>query len=71
MPVGADPDLLGSARHVFTHQIWQMRVFSLKAASTEKAPKGYSWIPRDQLPTVPVPTAMKIPLRLLETVLWP
>ncbi len=64
----SDPDLLGSARHVFTHQIWQMRVFSLNAASTEKAPKGYSWIHRDQLPTVPVPTAMKIPLRLLEAV---
>ncbi len=64
----SDPELLGSTRHVFTHQIWQMQVFSLKAVSSDTTPTGYSWISRDQIPTVPIPTAMKIPLRLLEAV---
>ncbi len=48
----------GSARHVFTHRIWEMKLYRLKAAPDSVPPDGYSFIPYDRLQSLPIPAAM-------------
>ena len=61
---------LGEARHVFTHQVWQMRLLGFAPETPAAAPKGYAWIPAEELDTLAIPSAMSVPLaqarRLLE-----
>lgn len=49
---------LQTARHVFTHQIWQMSIYQTSAEASASAPDGYQFIPLDQLGTLPLPVAM-------------
>lgn len=48
---------LGSARHIFTHRVWNMNLYHLQ---TEQAPlvKGGVWANAEQLAALPLPTAM-------------
>lgn len=55
----------GDARHVFTHQVWQMSLYAVSAEASAPAPADYVWIPVDQMDTLPVPTAMSAALALL------
>jgi len=48
----------GSARHVFTHQIWEMRLYTMSAEASASAPAGYEFIPLDLLSSLPIPVAM-------------
>ena len=48
----------GSARHVFTHQIWQMRLYKTDAEASASAPAGYEFIPLDQMKDLTLPAAM-------------
>ena len=48
----------GAARHVFTHQIWQMRIWKTDAEAFASAPAGYEFIPLEQLKDLPLPVAM-------------
>ncbi|AFV01706.1 hypothetical protein UNSWDHB_2952 [Dehalobacter sp. UNSWDHB] len=56
---------LGSVRHVFTHQVWQMDVilFSLKPDSEVKS--GLAWISREKLKNLPIPKAFQKVLQLM------
>lgn len=49
----------GTAKHVFTHQIWQMALFTMSADEHAVAPAGYAFIPIDELSALAIPTAMK------------
>ena len=55
----------GNARHVFTHRIWQMKIYSMSAAPGQKEPSGYSFIPVDKLKELAIPTAMHAALSVL------
>ncbi len=55
----------GPARHVFTHQIWQMRVYKTDAEIAASAPEGYEFIPLDQLKDLPLPVAMDAAVSVL------
>lgn len=61
---GASPVFLGTAKHVFTHQIWQMRIWSV---SLPELPSSgpLTVVPLSSLQTLAIPSAMKEPLRLL------
>ena len=48
----------GSARHVFTHQVWQMRLYRTDAEASASAPAGYTFVPLSRLRSLPLPAAM-------------
>ena len=54
-----DPVELGEARHVFTHQVWLMRIYDAESAPESEAPHGYSFVTREELAGLAVPTAMR------------
>ena len=49
----------GEAKHVFTHQIWQMKLCTMHAPEEADAPVGYRFIPVAELDTLAIPTAVK------------
>lgn len=50
---------LGSARHVFTHRVWQMELYHFEADAPISVPHGL-WATAQQLQALPIPTAMKV-----------
>lgn len=49
---------LGTARHVFTHIIWEMTLHAFQAENVP-APDGCRWATADELRALPLPTAVK------------
>ena len=60
-----DLSYAGTARHVFTHQIWQMRIYETDAEDDASAPEGYEFIPVGQLMSLPLPVAMSAAVTVL------
>lgn len=54
-PFPAEP--LGEARHVFTHRIWQMRLYHHRAEKFADVPGG-EWVSLEELLALPLPVAM-------------
>ncbi|MBR4503309.1 MAG: A/G-specific adenine glycosylase [Clostridia bacterium] len=51
---------LGSAKHVFTHQVWNMSLILAEcAAESWTGPEEHLWTDRDGLAALPMPGAMK------------
>ena len=44
---------MGSARHVFTHRVWEMRIIAMKSA----APGPWRLVTREELMELPMPAA--------------
>lgn len=61
-----DPVDAGSARHVFTHRIWQMRIYETDAEATASAPAGYEFVPIEEIGDLPVPAAMNAAVAVLK-----
>ena len=59
---------LGEARHVFTHIIWEMELLRFDAA-TNACPPGWRWADKAELAALPLPTAMKVPRALAQSLL--
>ena len=55
----------GTAKHVFTHQVWFMRLYQTGAEASAPAPEGYSFIPDGMLKDLPVPAAMNAGISIL------
>ena len=55
----------GSARHVFTHQVWEMRLFSLDTDRNASAPAGYEFVETAEIKNRALPAAMNAALRAL------
>lgn len=51
-------ECIGYAKHVFTHLIWKMDVHALMADEMTDIPDG-QWVTRDELESLPLPTAVK------------
>ncbi len=56
----------GEAKHVFTHQVWQMQLFTMDAPSDAAAPAGYSFISVDGLSSLAIPTAVKAAVAVIK-----
>ena len=56
---------VGTARHVFTHQIWQMHIYETDAEAFSSAPDGYEFIPLEKLTDLPLPVAMNASVAFL------
>ena len=54
-----DARAAGEARHVFTHQIWQMRLCTLSAPEKAEAPAGYRFVPAAEMDNLAIPTAVQ------------
>lgn len=50
--------LLGHAKHVFSHIIWEMDIHQLEADACVQVPGGI-WVTREELAALPLPTAVK------------
>ena len=55
----------GTARHVFTHQIWQMRIYETSAEADASAPDGYEFVLVGQLKSLPLPAAINAAVAVL------
>lgn len=49
---------LGQARHVFTHQVWEMRIHHYVSEAMPRVPNG-QWATREEMEALPFPTAMR------------
>lgn len=49
----------GEGRHVFTHQVWNMHLFSMKVSPDAEAPSGYSFVTLEKMRELAIPTAVK------------
>lgn len=56
----------GSARHVFTHRVWQMRLYKTGTEASASAPAGYRFAVPDQLKELAFPAAMNAALNVLK-----
>ncbi|MBR1607585.1 MAG: A/G-specific adenine glycosylase [Clostridia bacterium] len=59
---------LGEARHVFTHRVWNMRLYHFEAAQPLPL-RDYTWVSAEALGDLPLPTAMKAAKKAAETIL--
>lgn len=55
----------GHARHVFTHRVWQMHLFTMSADEQADAPAGYAFIPAEEMSALAIPSAMKAAVQLV------
>ena len=58
------PRLAGEAKHVFTHQIWYMKLYIAEAAPDAEAPEGWLFASPAEIAALPFPAAMKAALAL-------
>lgn len=58
----------GSARHVFSHRIWQMRIYTMSVEASVSVPAGYEFIALNQLSSLPVPVAMNAAVSVLKQI---
>lgn len=54
----------GEARHVFTHQVWNMHLYSLQVSADAAAPEGWQFFTLEEMQRLTIPTAMKASLRI-------
>ena len=47
----------GEAKHIFTHQVWQMKLYSMQTAA--EAPAGWRFVTLDEMDGLTIPTAVK------------
>lgn len=50
----------GEAKHVFTHRIWQMRIYTAIAAETAEPAHGWQFFTLEQMRALPIPTAVRV-----------
>lgn len=56
LPV-TDVTSAGDAKHIFTHQVWQMKLFIMH--TTAEAPAGWRFVTMEEMQQLTIPTAVK------------
>lgn len=54
----------GEARHVFTHQVWEMRLFVMQTDAQE-APQGWRFVTLDEMNALALPSAVRGPAKIV------
>lgn len=67
MPV-SDVRPYGEARHVFTHQVWQMKLYAMVTDALE-APPGWRFVTLSEMETLAVPTAVRRAVQVVREIL--
>ena len=60
-----DVQSAGEAKHVFTHQVWQMQLYTMNAPQDAEAPAGYRFIPVHEMDSLAIPTAVKAAVKVV------
>ena len=75
LPVSAlKRDLLGTARHVFTHQVWEMTLIHVPLLDRSGLPpviEGGRWVTSEEMHSLPMPTAMRAAVAQADRLLTP
>lgn len=58
----------GEAKHIFTHQVWQMRLYVMQTDALD-APDGWRFVSLREMSLITLPTAMKKPAALARQLL--
>ena len=53
----------GEAKHVFTHQVWQMQLYTMSVPEDAQVPAGYRFVPVEEMGDLAIPTAVKAAVR--------
>jgi len=56
LPV-TDVQAAGEAKHIFTHQVWQMKLYTMQ--TTAEAPTGWRFVTLEEMEGLTIPTAVK------------
>lgn len=59
----------GQARHVFTHQVWEMQLYTMTVAADADVPAGYRFVSREEMLQLAIPTAVRAAKALAEKLL--
>ena len=62
------PAEAGTAKHVFTHQVWLMSIYTMEAANAE-TPSGWRFVTLDEMEQLAIPSAMRGPLAAAKAIL--
>ena len=57
----------GEARHVFTHQVWRMKLYLVQTEAETPARAGYVWIPAEEIGNLAMPVAVSAARRVAES----
>ena len=60
----SDLQFIGEAKHVFTHQIWQMRLWRGTADPEAILAEPWRAVTREELEALALPSAMRVPRRM-------
>nr|MBR4281145.1 A/G-specific adenine glycosylase [Clostridia bacterium] len=60
-----DVQSAGEARHVFTHQIWRMQLYTMSVPENAEAPAGHQFIPVSEMNSLAIPTAVKAAVKVV------
>ncbi len=55
---------VGEARHIFTHQVWQMRIWRCTAAPEAVFTDPWRAVNREELEALALPSAMRVPRKM-------
>ena len=56
LPV-TDIQAAGEAKHIFTHQVWQMKIYTMQ--TTAEAPAGWRFVTLEEMQQLTIPTAVR------------
>lgn len=59
-----DAEAAGEARHIFTHQVWNMRLWILRASEDAQAGADWRFLTREEMEQMAIPTAVKAARRI-------
>ena len=62
----ADVQSAGEAKHVFTHQIWQMQLYTMIVPEDAPSPVGYQFVPVGEMNALAIPTAVKAAVKVVQ-----
>lgn len=59
----------GDAKHIFTHQIWQMKLYIMQTAADASAPEGWRFVTLPEMKALTLPTAIKAAAKIVQETL--
>lgn len=65
----ADVRAAGDARHIFTHQIWQMKLYTVQVDEDASAPEGWCFVTLPEMNDLTLPTAIKAAAKIVRDTL--
>lgn len=61
----SDAEAAGEAKHIFTHQIWQMKLYVMQTDEQAAAPAGWRFVTLEEMNDLTLPTAVKAAAKIV------